>query len=183
MQNECFRYSLKAICESMMQLLAPTKEPIKMSNRYRPYRRRGIRFFPHIVPIAFPLIFPLGFILAGLVFKVVFAILGVLVIIALAAFIIRAVTLGSSGAAWNSMRNMGNQWQQRNASQQQPPYYQPPQQSPYNQPYGQPTQEQEQQYQQGYQPEQPSYRPPKQPDDYEYNQPQTQYPEQMPPQQ
>src|SRR6266851_7158320 len=113
-----FSIQFESKCESLMQLLAPSKEPIKMSNRYRPYRRRGIRFFPHIVPIAFPLVFPLGFILAGLVFKVVFAILAVLVVIALVAFIIRAVTLGSSGAAWNSMRKMGNQWQQP----QQPPY-------------------------------------------------------------
>jgi hypothetical protein len=152
-----------------------------MRNRYRPYRR-GIRFFPHIVPILFPLIFPFGLGLIGLVFHVVFAIIGVLLLAALVVFIIRAVTLGSSGAAWNSMRNMGNSWQQRNTSQQQPPYYQPPQQSPYNQPhqpYGQEQEQASQPYGQGYQPEQPSYRPTGQYNDY--GQPQTQYQEPMPP--
>src|SRR5260221_14312116 len=96
-----------------------------MWNRYQPYRR-GIRFFPHIIPIAFPLIFPLGFIVAFWAFKAVFSLLGILLLIALAFVIVRAITRGSSGAGWNSMRHMGNQWQQPFTSQQKPPYYQPP---------------------------------------------------------
>lgn len=151
-----------------------------MYNNYRPYRRRGgIRFFPHIVPIVFPIIFPFGFAIAWFVFHVIFPILTAILIIALILFVIRALTQGSAGSRWNlnSMRNMGNSWQQR----QQTPYYQPPQQSP-NQPYqayGLPTQEQE--YQQGYQPQQPVYSPPEQ--NSEYNQPRPEYPEQqMPPQ-
>src|SRR2546421_2567118 len=103
-----------------------------MWNRYQPYRR-GIRFFPHIVPITFPLIFPLGFWLAGWLFQMLFTVLGILILVALAFFIIRAITLGTPWAAWNSMRNKGNQWQQRFTSQhQQPPYYQP--QQPYYRP-------------------------------------------------
>jgi hypothetical protein len=156
-----------------------------MRNRYRPYRR-GIRFFPHIIPIGFPLIFPFGIALVFWLFHAVFSLLGVLLLVALAFFIIRAITLGSTGAAWDSMRNMGNQWQQRFTSQnQQPPYQQPPYYQPY-QPYDQPSspagQEQPAQpYGQGYQPEQPSYRPTGQSNDFD--QPRTQYPEQMPPMQ
>ena len=143
-----------------------------MSNRYQPYRnRRGIRFFPHIIPIAFPLIFPLGI---GLVFWLLhglFTIIGILLLVALVVFIFRALTLGSTDAAWKSMKNSGNQWQQRfnsqSQQQQQPPYYQP--QQPYYQPPAQAGEGQQpyQTYGQGYQPEQP----------------QTQYPEQMPPMQ
>ncbi len=153
-----------------------------MRNRYRPYRR-GIRFFPHIFPIAFPLIFPFGLFLAFWLFKAVFSVLGILLLVALAFFIIRAITLGSPGAAWDSMRNMGNQWQQRFTSQQQqPPYSQPYQQPPYYQPSSPAGQEQPSQpYGQGYQPEQPYYRPAEQSNDF--NQPGTQYPEQMPPMQ
>lgn len=146
-----------------------------MRNRYRPYRR-GIRFFPHIFPIAFPLIFPFGLFLAFWLFKVVFSVLGILLLVALAFFIIRAITLGSPGAAWDSMRNMGNQWQQPFTSQQQPPYYQPPSpQAGQEQPY--------EQYGQGYQPEpeQPYYRPSAPSNDS--GQPRTQNPEQMPPMQ
>src|SRR5690348_15179641 len=129
-----------------------------MRNRYRPYRR-GIRFFPHIIPIGFPLIFPFGIALAFWLFHAVFSLLGVLLLIALAFFIVRAITLGSPGAAWNSMRNMGNQWQQRFTSQnQQPPYYQP--QQPYYRPSSSAGQEQPpQSYGRGYQPDQPLYRP------------------------
>src|SRR6266446_1751508 len=101
-----------------------------MRNRYRPYRR-GIRFFPHIIPIGFPLIFPFGIGLAFWLFHAVFSLLGILLLVALAFFIIRAITLGSPGAAWDSMRNMGNQWQQRFTSQNQ--------QSPYQQPSYRPT--------------------------------------------
>src|ERR687883_57684 len=75
--------------------------------------RRGIRLFPHIIPIAFPLIFPLGFGLAMWLFHFLFPVLGILLLAALVLFVIRAVTLGSPGAAWNSMRDTGQQWQQR----------------------------------------------------------------------
>ncbi len=151
-----------------------------MWNRYQPYRR-GIRFFPHIIPIAFPLIFPLGFILAFSLFRAVFTLLGILLLVALAFFIVRAITLGSSRAAWDSMRNMGNQWQQQFTSRQQPPFN-AQQQPPYYQPPSQPGQEQPyQQYGQGYHPEPPYYRPSAPSNDFD--QPQTQYPEQMPPQQ
>src|SRR5438876_8324654 len=130
-----------------------------MWNRYPPYRR-GIRFFPHIIPIAFPLIFPFGIGLALWLFHLLFNVLGILLLVALAFFIIRAITLGSPGAAWNSMKNTGNQWQQRFTSQrQQPPYYQPS--SPTGQ--GQPSQP----YGQGYQPEQPLYRPTGQSNDFD----------------
>ena len=53
-----------------------------MWNRYRPYRR-GIRFFPHIVPIVFPLIFPFGLWLSFFVFHIVFNLLGILLLVAL----------------------------------------------------------------------------------------------------
>jgi hypothetical protein len=142
-----------------------------MWNRYQPFRR-GIRLFPHIIPIAFPLIFPLGFGLAMWLFHLLFPLLGILLLAALVLFIIRAITLRSPGAAWTSMRDMGQQWQQRFTSpRQQTPYYQPPasaRQEPSSQPY-----------RQGYQPEQPFYRPVGQSHDFE--QPQAQYPEQMPP--
>jgi hypothetical protein len=111
----------------------------------------------------------------------VFNLLGILFLIALVFFIFRAITLGSAGSAWHSMKNSGNQWQQRfnSQQQQQPPYYQPPQQ-PYNQtPYYQPPAGQEQSYGQGYQPQPPYYQPSGQPHDY--NQPQPEYPEEMPP--
>jgi hypothetical protein len=156
------------------------KEPSNMSNRYRPYRR-GIRFFPHIIPIAFPLIFPLGIGLFFGVFHILFNVIGILLLAALIFFIFRAITLGNPQAAWNSMWGTGKQWQQKFTSQsQQPPYYQP--QPPYYQPSSPTGQEQPpQQYGQGYQPEQPLYRPQGQVNDYD--QPQTQYPEQMPPMQ
>jgi hypothetical protein len=111
----------------------------------------------------------------------VFSLLGVLLLVALAFFLVRAITLGSPGAAWDSMRNMGNQWQQRFTSQnQQPPYYQPYQSSDQqSSPAGQ--EQSAQPYGQGYQPEQPSYHPTGQSN--EFDQPRTQYPEQMPPMQ
>src|SRR6266516_5152104 len=156
-----------------MHCLTVTKELSRMWNRYQPYRK-GIRFFPHIVPIAFPLIFPLGFALSLWLFHALFNVIGILLLIALIFFIYRAITLGSAGAAWNSMWKTGNQWQQRFTSQQQqPPYYQP------SSPSGQ--EQTQQPYGQGYQPEQPSYRPEGQSNDFD--QPRTQYPEQMPPQQ
>src|SRR5438128_11202828 len=163
-----------------MHRLTFTKEPPRMWNRYQPYRR-GIRFFPHIIPIAFPLIFPLGFALAFWVFHALFTLLGILLLAALILFIIRAFTSGNPWATWNSMRNTGNQWQQRFTSQrQQPPYYRP--QQPYYQPSSPAGQEQPSQpYGQGYQPEQPYYRPSGQPNDV--NQPPTENPEQMPPMQ
>ncbi len=144
-----------------------------MYNRYSPYRRRGIRFFPHIIPIAFPLIFPLGIGLLFGLFKLLLPLIGLVLFAGLIFFIVRLVMLGSAGAAWNSMRGTGNQWQQRftaQPQQQTPPYYQPS--SPTAQ---QPTQS----YGQGYQPEQPYYRPSEPTSSYE--QPQAHYPEQMPP--
>ena len=174
--------------EHAQHVYAPIeREPSKMYNRYSPYQRRGIRFFPHIFPIAFPLIFPFGI---GLIFGLFHLLLPLIAMLAFAAmifFIVRAVTLGSSQAAWNSMRNTGTQWQQRFTAQrpQQPPYYQP-QQPYYQPPYYQPTspagQEQPAQpYGQGYQPQQPYYRPTEQASNAE--QPQAHYPEQMPPMQ
>ncbi len=133
-----------------------------MRNRYRSYRR-GIRFFPHIIPIAFPLIFPIGFIL----FRLLFPVALILFIVVLAVFIMEAVSQGSTRAAWNSMLNTGNQWKQRFTSPQpQPPYSQPEQ--PYyqpSQPYGQASQPEQPYYQpsqpygQASQPEQPYYQP------------------------
>jgi len=148
-----------------------------MWNRYQPYRR-GIRFFPHIIPIAFPLIFPFGIGLAFWLFHILSSVIGILLLVAVAFFIIRMITLRSPGAAWNSMKNTGNQWSQRFTSQrQQPPYYQP-----YDQPSSPAGQEQpSQSYGQGYQPKQPSYHPAGQSN--EFDQPQTHYPEQMPPMQ
>ncbi len=139
-----------------------------MSNRYSPYRsRRGIRFFPYIVPIAFPLIIPFGLGLFFWVLHGLFTIIGILLVAALVVFVYRAITLGSTDAAWKSMKGSANQWQQRyNPPSQQTgrdqsgPYYTPPTQS------GQPQQPY-QGYGQGYQP----------------NQAQTEYPEQMPPMQ
>ena len=149
-----------------------------MWNRYRPYRR-GIRFFPHIVPIVFPLIFPLGLGLAWLAFNVMFNVIGILLLAAVVLFIIRAIRLGSSGAAWNSMKNTGNHWQQRFTSRQRP-YYQPRQESPYYRPTSPAGQDQSSQpYGQGYQSDQPTYHPAGQANDFD--QPQVQYPEQMPP--
>jgi hypothetical protein len=152
----------------------------KMWNRYRPYRR-GIRFFPHIIPIAFPLIFPLGIGLVYGLFHALFNVLGILLLVALAFFIFRAITLGSPQAAWDSMWKAGSQWQQKFTSRsQQPPYYQP--QQPYYQPSSPAGQEQPSQpYGQGYQPEQPLNQQESQYNDY--GQSRTQYPEQMPPMQ
>ena len=150
-----------------------------MSNRYRPYRR-GIRFFPHIIPIAFPLIFPLGIGLAAWLFHLLFPVLGILLLVALAFFVYRAITLGSLEAAWNSLWKTSNQWQPPFTSQhQQPPYYRP--QQPYDQPSPAGQEQPAQPYGQGYQPQQPSYRPVEQSNDFD--QPRTQYPEQMPPMQ
>ncbi len=147
-----------------------------MWNRYQPYRR-GIRFFPHIFPIAFPLIFPFGIGLAAWLFHLLMPLIGVLLLAALAFFIIRTITLGSPGAAWNSMKSTGSQWQQRFTSQnQQAPYYRPSaptgQEHP-SQPYGQG-------YTPYYQPEQPYYQPSSQAGQ---EQPRAQYPEQTPPMQ
>jgi predicted lipid-binding transport protein (Tim44 family) len=118
------------------------------------------------------LIFPLGI---GLVFWLLhglFTIIGILLVAALIVFIYRRITLGSTDAAWKSMKGSANQWQQRynarsqqSQQSQQTPYYQP--QQPYYQPPTQSGQPQQpyQSYGQGYQP----------------NQSQTAYPEQMPP--
>lgn len=151
-----------------------------MRNRYRPYRR-GIQFFPHIIPIAFPLIFPLGI---GLLFglsHILFNVLAILLLAAVAIFIFRTITLGSPQAAWDALWGIGKRRQQTFTSQnQQTPYYQP--QAPYYQPTPQTGQEQSyQQYGQGYQAEQPIYHPQAQENDNE--QYQTLYPQQMPPMQ
>ena len=106
------------------------------------FNSRGIRFFPHIIPIGFPLIFPLGIGLALALFRLMLPIAIVLSIVVLAVFIMESVSRGSTRAGWNAMLNTGNQLRQRFTSQQQPPYYQP------SQPYGQ-----------GQQPEQPYYQP------------------------
>ena len=158
-----------------------------MYNRYPPYRRGGIRFFPHIFPIAFPLIFPFGIGLVFGLFHLLLPLIGIVLFAALIFFIVRLVTQGSAGAAWNSMKGTGSQWQQRFTAQQQqqPPYYQPQQpyyqpQQPYYQPSSPTGQEQPaQSYGQGYQPSQPYYRPTEQASSSE--QPQATYPEQMPP--
>lgn len=129
------------------------------------FDRRGIRFFPHIIPIGFPLIFPLGFGLALALFRLMLPIAIILSIVVLAVFIMESVSRGSTRAGWNAMLNTGNQLRQRFTSQQQPPYYQPSQ--PYGQghqpspqagqepPYYQPSQP----YGQGYQSGQPYYPP------------------------
>ena len=144
-----------------------------MWNRYQPYRR-GIRFFPHIIPIAFPLIFPLGIGLIFGLFHVLFNVLGILLLVALAFFVFRAITLGSPQAAWDSMWKAGGQWQQKFTSQnRQSPYYQP------SSPAGQ--EQPSQPYGQGYEPEQPLNQQEGQYNDY--GQSRTQYPEQMPPMQ
>jgi hypothetical protein len=121
-----------------------------MWSRYSPFRR-GIRLFPHIIPIAFPLIFPLGIGLAWWLFHLLFHAIGILLLAALVLFVIRAIQLRSPGAAWQSMRTMGQQWQQQfTSSRQQTPYSQP------SQPRGQ--ERPSHPYGQGYQPEQPYYR-------------------------
>ncbi len=154
-----------------------------MWNRYQPFRG-GIRFFPHIFPIAFPLIFPLGIGLAFWLFKMLFQVIGILLVIALAFFIIQAVRLGSIEAGWNSLLSTGNKWRQRATSQyQQTSFYKQQQQQSYYQPSSQAGQEQPSQpYGQGYQPGQtPYYRPAEQANNYD--QPRAQYPEQTPPMQ
>ncbi len=142
----------------------------------QPYRR-GIRFFPHIIPIGFPLIFPVGIGLVMGLFHLLFPVLGVLILVALAFFIIRAITLGSPRAAWNSMKGIGGQWPRHFTSQdQQTSYYQPSSSAgqQQSQPYGQ--------YGQSYQPgPYPTYDPAAQ--STEYYQPRTQNAEQMPPMQ
>jgi hypothetical protein len=144
-----------------------------MWSRYSPFRR-GIRLFPHIIPIAFPLIFPLGIGLVFWLFHLLFHAIGILLLAALVVFIIRAIQLRSPGSAWQSMRTMGQQWRQPFASsRQRTPYYQPSaptRQERASHPYGQ-----------GYQPEQPFSRPVAQSHDFE--QPEAQYPAQTPPMQ
>ncbi len=147
----------------------------------QPYQRRGIRFFPHIIPIGFPLIFPIGFGLVIGLFHWLFPLIGLLLLIGLAFFIVKSITQGSSTAAWNSMKSKGGQWSQRFTSQgQQSPYYQPG-----ANPYYQPSAGQEQPaqpYGQGYQPGQdPTCSPAAQPAEAE--QPRAHYPGQMPPMQ
>ena len=156
-----------------------------MWNRYQPYRR-GIRFFPHIVPIAFPLIFPLGIGLAFALAHALFHVIGFLLFVALIFFVVRAITLRNRGSAWSSMGNMGYRGQWFTSRQQQSPFYQP--QEPYYQPstpagqepYYQPSQA-SQAYGRGYQAEQTSYQQAEQ--SSEFDQPRAEYPEQMPPMQ
>jgi hypothetical protein len=154
-----------------------------MWNGYPPYRRSGIRFFPHIFPIAFPLIFPFGIGLAFLLFRALLPLLGLLILAGVIFFIVRLVMLGSPQAAWDSMRNTGNQWQQRFMPQQQTPYYQPttPPETPYYQPTQQ-TGQPQQPYGQGYQPtQQTPYYQPTTPPEMPYYQPKANKPEEMPP--
>jgi len=140
-----------------------------MWNGYQPYRR-GIRFFPHIIPIAFPLIFPLGIVLAFSLFHLLLPVIALLLVVGLILFIIRSIGPRNSGGPWNSLWNTGYQWQQRFTSpRQQQPYYQPSAQAG-SQPYGQ-----------NYHSERPSHRPTAQSNDFD--QPQAQYPERMPPMQ
>jgi len=54
-----------------------------MNDRFRSYRK-GIRFFPHIIPIAFPLIFPFGLFLALALFRLVLPVAVILLIVVLA---------------------------------------------------------------------------------------------------
>jgi hypothetical protein len=90
-----------------------------------------------------------------------------------------------SGNSFNGMNGQqpGQTYYQPGTQSDQQPYYQPPTAQPY-QPYGQgyqpPVQSQE-----GYKGSASQYQPPVQNDPYqgEYEQPQTQYPEQMPPMQ
>ena len=178
-----------------MHRLTVTKEQTLMWNGYQPYRR-GIRFFPHIFPIAFPLIFPLGIGLALWLFHLLLPVIGLLLVVGLVLFIIRAIGPRNSGTTWNSLWNTGHQWQQRFTSpRQQQPYYQPSAQAGqeqssqsygqgYNpeQPYYQPSaQAGSQPYGQNYHSERPSHRPTAQSNDFD--QPQAQYPERMPPMQ
>ena len=152
-----------------MHRLTVTKEQTLMWNGYQPYRR-GIRFFPHIIPIAFPLIFPLGIVLAFWLFRLLLPVIALLLVVGLILFIIRAIGPRNSGGTWNSLWNTGYQWQQRFTSQrQQPPYYQPSPQAG-SQPYGQ-----------NYPSGQPSHSQAAQSNDLD--QPQAQYPERMPPMQ
>ena len=178
-----------------MHRLTVTKEQTLMWNGYQPYRR-GIRFFPHIIPIAFPLIFPLGIVLAFWLFRLLLPVIALLLVVGLILFIIRSIGPRNSGGPWNSLWNTGYQWQQRFTSQrQQPPYYQPSSQAGQEQP--------SQPYGQGYNPEQPYYQPSPQAGSQSYgqnypsgqpshsqaaqsndlDQPQAQYPERMPPMQ
>ena len=159
-----------------------------MWNGYPPYRRSGIRFFPHIIPILFPLIFPFGIGLAFWLFHALLPILGFLIFVGVVFFIIRTVMLGSPQAAWGSMRNTGNQWQQRfTPQQQQPPYYQPTQQAeqpqqPYGQGYQPSTPTETPYYQPATPTQQPSYQPTQQTaQQTPYYQPTANKPEEMPP--
>src|SRR5437588_12051514 len=105
--------------------LTVTKEQTLMWNGYQPYRR-GIRFFPHIIPIAFPLIFPLGIVLAFWLFRLLLPVIALLLVVGLILFIIRAIGPRNSGGTWNLLWNTGYQWQQRLTSPaQQPLNYQP----------------------------------------------------------
>lgn len=137
-----------------------------------PYRRRGRGGFG--IPFVFPFII--------LVFSHSFgAFLSTLVLTALIFLIVNAVRASQTNNSGPTVVDMTQQWQQR----QQTPYYQPPTpiyQPPAQQPYYR-------SYEQGYAPaeetkastEQPAAQMPGSYEDYE--QPQAQYPEQMPPMQ
>lgn len=160
-----------------------------MWNQYQPFYRR-IRLFPHIIPIAFPIIFPIGLVIALIAFRLAIGLLSLLfhllfpvamlaLLVLLALFVFRTITLGSPAAAWNSMLSTGQRWQQHfTSARQQAPYDRP--QTPYYQPSQQASQRpgatpEGQVYSNDY------YRPT--PQTHSADQPQAQYPEQMPPMQ
>jgi hypothetical protein len=127
-----------------------------MWNNFQPNRNR-IRFFPHIVPIAFPLIFPFGIVLLlhvlGMFFYLPFMMFGFLPFHLFHLFFWLLPGLVILAVIWAmTRRNHRMPWGQQ---PQQTPYYQP------QQPY--------------YQPQQPYYQPTAQPNTAE----QAQYPEQQ----
>lgn len=151
---------------------------------YRRYRRRNA--FGGLYSILWILIIVI-FVLTGFHFWQIFLIGALLS--AILGILIRLITAGAIGAGLFGAATMLR-------NQQQPPQYQPPYQ-PYQQPGGQPPYYQPppqppyQPYEQGYQPPpqapgtyqqsgQPYYQPSQQQPQYE--QPQVQYPEEMPPQ-
>ena len=114
-----------------------------MWNNYQP-KRSGIRFFPHIIPIAFPLIFPIGIVLLlrvlSMFFYLPFFLFGFLPFHLVHMFFWLLPGLVILLVIWAlTRRNRRMPWGQ----QPQQPYYQP------QQPYYQPTSQTP--YQQGYQ--------------------------------
>lgn len=140
---------------------------------YPRYRRRGPRF-----PFGIPFIFPF---LIFIFSRSIGAFIITMLIVGVIFFIMRAMASANSNSS--SWWSANSQWQQ--PTQQQ--YYQPPVQQPQQQ-YYQPTQQQQpyRPYGEGYNAEQAggeqsAAQGASQYDDYE--QPQAQYPEQLPPMQ